>query len=377
MQNKTVNQMQQTERWLIALVILFIAVGLAIGGMNAALGKAEDGQLKEKVHTIYLLYETLFRTGVVIAASVLSLRLMRLNQERTKMRQQNLVSFSLFMTFALVIVPALTGLLEITIAVMPLPWSSMPLQLLKDGFFFSTRLEQATVSSLLAIYLGYQAVVFVGTLLLGRRFHCSMICPFSGAHAESFSMALPLLGRKRRSKADQRVKRWMPWLKYGLFAGSVLLLGMMAIDVFAGRQLLDFAALRQIEMLKYLVFEITLMQVLYVAYNGRGYCHYCPAGTVIGLLARVAGQRIETNQADCIGCGICNRVCEMGLDIKAKARSGQALESFGCLGCGHCVDRCPTETLGYSTAFLRFRRSRQAPVGSVRMGEVGETAREA
>jgi len=42
----------------------------------------------------------------------------------------------------------------------------------------------------------------------------------------------------------------------------------------------------------------------------------------------------------------------MTIDIKTKAQIGQVVTDSRCVGCGHCVDSCPTETLGYSTKYL-------------------------
>ncbi len=42
----------------------------------------------------------------------------------------------------------------------------------------------------------------------------------------------------------------------------------------------------------------------------------------------------------------------MSIDIKSMAQIGNIVTDLRCVGCGHCVDSCPTETLGYSTKFL-------------------------
>src|SRR5665648_900172 len=84
----------------------------------------------------------------------------------------------------------------------------------------------------------------------------------------------------------------------------------------------------------------------------RGYCYYCPLGTVLSLLSKLAGQKIITDKSECIKCNRCNIACPMTIDIKTKAQIGQVVTDSRCVGCGHCVDSCPTETLGYSTKFL-------------------------
>ncbi|MDZ7837344.1 MAG: 4Fe-4S binding protein [Actinomycetota bacterium] len=34
------------------------------------------------------------------------------------------------------------------------------------------------------------------------------------------------------------------------------------------------------------------------------------------------------------------------------AKTGKAVRNLRCVGCGHCIDSCPTKTLSYSTRFL-------------------------
>nr|WP_281389051.1 4Fe-4S dicluster-binding protein [Spirochaeta isovalerica] len=97
----------------------------------------------------------------------------------------------------------------------------------------------------------------------------------------------------------------------------------------------------------------------WVAFTGRGYCYYCPLGTVLGWVSRLAGQRIRTDISDCIKCGKCNVSCPMGIEIKMSAEEKKDVYSSLCVGCGHCVDICPVGTLEYSTAFLgKIRRGK-------------------
>ena len=107
-----------------------------------------------------------------------------------------------------------------------------------------------------------------------------------------------------------------------------------------------------IEEYKYLVGELLMAMFFGVAFIGRGYCYYCPLGTVLALLGKIAGQKITTNSTECIECNQCNDACAMSVDIKCKAQNGKEVTDLRCVGCGHCVDACPTRTLSYSTKFL-------------------------
>jgi polyferredoxin len=115
--------------------------------------------------------------------------------------------------------------------------------------------------------------------------------------------------------------------------------------------------LEKVELYKYLLFELMMMMFFWIAFIGRGYCLYCPVGTTVALIGRLAGQRIETSETHCISCGACSRACPVGIDVQSYAKEGKALSNLRCVGCGHCIDACPTQTLRYTTTVLElFKR---------------------
>jgi len=95
----------------------------------------------------------------------------------------------------------------------------------------------------------------------------------------------------------------------------------------------------------------------WIAFIGRGYCYYCPLGTVLGFLGKLSGQRIKTDNTKCVHCNQCNLACPMSIDIISKAKSGEEVSDISCVGCGHCVDACPSRTLYYSTRFLNRKKA--------------------
>ncbi len=109
-----------------------------------------------------------------------------------------------------------------------------------------------------------------------------------------------------------------------------------------------------IETVKYLSLELLMAMLFWVVLHGRGYCFYCPLGTLLGFLAKKAGQRITTDSKICVACGKCNSVCPMGIDIMSKAKLKESVVDATCVGCGRCVDACPARTLSYETNFLTF-----------------------
>ncbi len=132
-----------------------------------------------------------------------------------------------------------------------------------------------------------------------------------------------------------------------IFTGYWLLL-------LVGTNLGNQAALfRMLETYKYLGAELLAALLLWVFFTGRGYCYYCPLGTVLALIGKIVNQRIVTNKSKCIDCGKCDSVCPMTIEIRKKAIMGNAVTDDKCVGCGHCIDSCPTNTLQYTTMFFR------------------------
>jgi len=187
-------------------------------------------------------------------------------------------------------------------------------------------------------------------LLFGRQWQCSTLCLFNGFASEVFAPTFPLIGKVKKMKKGVlnafSVFKWVS-LSLSLFFTIWWILYLSGVGVSG-----NFQIISQIENYKYLSAELLMMMFFWVAFIGRGYCYYCPLGTVLSLLSKLAGQKIITDKSECIKCNRCNIACPMTIDIKTKAQIGQVVTDSRYVGCGHCVDSCPTETLGYSTKFL-------------------------
>ncbi len=51
-----------------------------------------------------------------------------------------------------------------------------------------------------------------------------------------------------------------------------------------------------------------MMMFFWIAFIGRGYCYFCPLGTVLSLFAKIAGQKIKTDNTKCVNYNKCNKV---------------------------------------------------------------------
>jgi ferredoxin len=93
--------------------------------------------------------------------------------------------------------------------------------------------------------------------------------------------------------------------------------------------------------------------------GSRVWCRFfCPLRAMLGWHARRGRFAIYTSSHRCIECGACNRYCEMGIDIRQRAREGVPLKDTECVGCGACIAVCPR----YALSFPPFPTPEQAAV---------------
>jgi ferredoxin len=65
--------------------------------------------------------------------------------------------------------------------------------------------------------------------------------------------------------------------------------------------------------------------------------------------------QVVPSPARCVQCGICSYNCPIGIDVRAHAWRGQAVNSSYCLTCGECVKRCPRGVLCFERVGLPTR----------------------
>jgi ferredoxin len=87
---------------------------------------------------------------------------------------------------------------------------------------------------------------------------------------------------------------------------------------------------------------------LYPVLGGRVWCRFfCPLRAMLGWFSRRGRFAIYTDSQRCIECGTCNRYCEMGIDIRLRARQGIPLRDTECVACGACIAVCPRYALSF------------------------------
>ena len=341
--------------WLKIILATYILLCLVIAGLNYGYAQQAHPQTAKLIEWIWHFYENWIKTFFILVCSWLTFRLIR-KTKRATMRKGNLIGLSITALLVHILLPLLLHNPELYLFSMPLPWNSFPLQLLIPGSLLQTGKITlwgfAGIQAVLLYHLILTAVILVGTLLYGRRWQCATLCLFNGFASEVFAPAFPLLGKSRPPKkwtlTTFAILRWVFLAIALFFTGAWVLVLTKTISIHHPvLQILD-----QWEVIKYLLAELLMMMFFWVAFIGRGYCYYCPLGTVVGLISKISRQTIRTTLTSCIQCGKCNQACPMTIDIAKQAKAKQPVINLQCVGCGHCVDACPTHTLQYTTRFF-------------------------
>lgn len=86
----------------------------------------------------------------------------------------------------------------------------------------------------------------------------------------------------------------------------------------------------------------------YFFLSGRVWCRFfCPLAALMHIYARLSVYRIFADKKKCISCGICTRVCHMGIDVMGYANKGRPLDDYECVRCSACVHFCPVSCLRF------------------------------
>jgi polyferredoxin len=89
--------------------------------------------------------------------------------------------------------------------------------------------------------------------------------------------------------------------------------------------------------------------VLHVVFGRRAWCRYlCPIGALLKVFSKLGAGKVRLVNDDCIGCGTCNRICDMQVDVLGALKSHGAVSSTNCIRCLKCIDTCPKKSIGFS-----------------------------
>lgn len=195
-------------------------------------------------------------------------------------------------------------------------------------------------------------VVLAGAVLLtaflARSAFCGWVCPFG--FLQDLVSGLSTFLQKRVPGFRQAVRaikiggRWLAvvdrplrLLKYALLVWSVGAAATYGFMVF--RDYDPWAALLDIAQ-PTLTFGMIVLLVTLVAsfFVDRPWCRYaCPLGAISGLFGWMSPVHLKREESACKECGLCSRMCPVGLDIHTLA----AVNHPDCMGCLECVAACP------------------------------------
>jgi polyferredoxin len=93
----------------------------------------------------------------------------------------------------------------------------------------------------------------------------------------------------------------------------------------------------------------------------RVWCRFCPTGASIAAINQFKGFKavpllyVEKDEEKCTKCGVCKRVCSVGVNEVYEQKGGKICTSQ-CMVCARCVEMCPYEgalkiKLGKKTVF--------------------------
>lgn len=184
-------------------------------------------------------------------------------------------------------------------------------------------------------------LVLGAVFLFGRRVICGWNCPcvairevagFPFRHAEHVPRG-PWAWRLRHLK----------WLWFAGYLGAMWAMTRPADNLTSGY--LGFFA-----MVVILPYFATMLLSPWL--GNRGYCRFlCPYGATFGLLNRVGLFRIDYRADTCTQCGLCSKVCDMGIPVWELGLANQGrVDTTECMGCGRCVSECPAGSLAFRDA---------------------------
>jgi polyferredoxin len=86
--------------------------------------------------------------------------------------------------------------------------------------------------------------------------------------------------------------------------------------------------------------------------DNRAFCKYvCPIPVLQKFPSRFSVLKVEGSAEKCTGCGACDKMCPMDIQISQYTQSGQRVLSTECILCNECVDVCAQDALKISFGF--------------------------
>ena len=182
------------------------------------------------------------------------------------------------------------------------------------------------------------------TYFFGKRWYCSWVCGCGGL-AETAGDPYRHLADKSRA-----AWRWEVRIIYAVLGLIIIITALLWVNFALGGQLLGTVGTVAAKWYGFAigsVFSGVIGVGFYPLMGARVWCRFgCPMAAYLGLLQKHFSRfRISTNGGQCISCGNCSNVCEMGIDVQQYAQRGAPIVRASCVGCGMCSTACPRGVL--------------------------------
>ena len=191
-------------------------------------------------------------------------------------------------------------------------------------------------------------LVFASTLLLGRGF-CGWFCWFGG-YVELADWGI---GR-HKIKIPRLTLLYLgiiPFVALSLKVYSALVVnwlkGFPATFAFRLADVEPWGG--QQTGISILITLILYGPVLFFVFGKRAWCRYlCPIGALLKIFGSVGVGKIRLVNDECIGCGKCNQVCDMQVDVMGELKTHGKVRSLNCIRCLKCTNACPNGAIAFS-----------------------------
>jgi ferredoxin-type protein NapH len=178
-----------------------------------------------------------------------------------------------------------------------------------------------------AAVIHYTVAKLFGPVLFGRGW-CGYAC--------WTAMMLDLLPYR----IPQQPRKKMGFIRYIVFILSLLFVGTLF--------LLNIANLELIMLWSFIIGNILYygigITLAFALKDNRAFCKYiCPITVFLKPASYFALFRVKNDNAKCISCGKCKKMCPMNVDMTNN--SYKRLNGTECILCFKCIDECPTNAL--------------------------------
>jgi len=194
----------------------------------------------------------------------------------------------------------------------------------------------------------FWVLVFISVILFGRAF-CAWFCWFGGY----LDLVEWSLGDKLRIKLPRTMPLYLaaiPVVALIVKVYSSLLVNWL--DGLPGTFVFDLADMQpwggQQTGISILITFVLYGPVLLYVFGRHAWCRYlCPIGALLKVFNKIGIGKVRLVNEACNGCGKCNRVCDMQVDVLGNLKEHGQVNSLDCIRCLKCTDECPTAAIAF------------------------------